>query len=184
MAFRKSGNGWGRVERESAREHIERESHYVWGKRYLLAVKEVDAAPTVELKHSRMVLKVRPGARDTTRQEVVAQWYRDQIKATMPVLIEKWAPQMGVQVDRVFVQKMKTKWGSCNPTARSIRLNTDLAKKPAQCLEYVVVHELTHLLERHHNERFIALMDSHMPHWRQHRETLNRSPLAHEEWDY
>ena len=171
-------------ERESAREHIERESHYIWGKRYLLTVKEVDAAPTIELKHSRMVLKVRPGASDTSRQDVVAQWYRDQIKATMPVLIEKWAPKMGVQVERVFVQKMKTKWGSCNPTVRSIRLNTDLAKKPAQCLEYVVVHELAHLLERHHNERFIALMDTHMPHWRQHRATLNRSPLAHEEWDY
>ena len=171
-------------ERESEREHIERESHYVWGKRYLLTVKEVDAAPTIELKHSRMVLKVRPGASDVTRQVVVAQWYRDQIKATMLVLIEKWALQMGVQVNRVFVQKMKTKWGSCNPTTRSIRLNTDLAKKPAQCLEYVVVHELAHLLERHHNERFIALMDTHLPHWRQHRATLNRSPLAHEEWEY
>ena len=171
-------------ERETEREHIERESHYVWGKRYLLTVKEEDAAPTIELKHSRMVLKVRPGASDTTRQDVVAQWYRDQIKATIPVLLEKWAPQMGVQVNRVFVQKMKTKWGSCNPATRSIRLNTDLAKKPAQCLEYVVVHELAHLIERHHNERFIALMDTHMPHWRQHRATLNRSPLAHEEWEY
>ena len=131
-----------------------------------------------------MVLTVRPGASDVTRQAVVAQWYRDQIKATMPALLAKWERQMGVQVARVFVQKMKTKWGSCNSTARSIRLNTDLAKKPAQCLEYVVVHELAHLLERHHNERFIALMDAHMPHWRQHRETLNRSPLAHEDWEY
>ena len=171
-------------ERETEREHIERESHYVWGKRYLLTVKEVDTAPTIELKHSRMVLKVRPGASDTTRQDVVAQWYRDQIKATMPILLKKWAPQMGVQVNRVFVQKMKTKWGSCNPVTRSIRLNSDLAKKPAQCLEYVVVHELAHLLERHHNERFIALMDTHIPHWRQHRSALNRSPLAHGEWDY
>ena len=171
-------------ERESEREHIERESHYVWGKRYLLTVKEVDAAPAIELKHSRMVLTVRPGASDVTRQAVVAQWYRDQIKAVVPALLKKWAPQMGVELSRVFVQKMKTKWGSCNPAARSIRLNTDLAKKPAQCLEYVVVHELAHLLERHHNERFIALMDAHMPHWRQHRETLNRSPLAHEDWEY
>ena len=171
-------------ERESEREHIERESHYVWGKRYLLTVKEVDAAPAIELKHSRMVLTVRPGASDVTRQAVVAQWYRDQIKAVVPALLKKWAPQMGVELSRVFVQKMKTKWGSCNPAARSIRLNTDLAKKPTQCLEYVVVHELAHLLERHHNERFIALMDAHMPHWRQHRETLNRSPLAHEDWEY
>ena len=171
-------------ERETEREHIDRESHYVWGKRYLLTVKEVDAAPTVELKHSRMVLKVRPGANDATRQAVVAQWYRDQIKAAMPVLLAKWMPALGVQAERIFVQKMKTKWGSCNPTTRSIRLNTDLAKKPAQCLEYVVVHELAHLLERHHNERLIALMDTNMPHWRQHRETLNQSPLAHEEWAY
>ena len=171
-------------ERETARKHTERESHYVWGKRYLLTIKEVPAAPAIELQHSRMVLKVRPGATDVTRQAVVAQWYRDQIKNTLPALLEKWAPPMGVQVNRVFVQKMKTKWGSCNPSTRSIRLNTDLAKKPAQCLEYVVVHELAHLLERHHNERFIALMDTHMPHWRQHRATLNRSPLAHAEWEY
>jgi len=171
-------------EREAEREHIERESHYLWGKRYLLSVKEVDGAPGIELKHSRMVLNIRPGASDLTRQAVVAQFYRDQIKAKIPALLEKWEPKMRVAVKRFFVQKMKTKWGSCNPTAGSIRLNTDLAKKPAQCLEYVLVHELAHLLERHHNARFVALMDSHMPHWRQHRETLNRSPLAHQDWVY
>lgn len=171
-------------DRETEREHIDRESHYVWGKRYLLKVQEVDVAPSIELKHSQMILKVRPGASDITRQMVVAHWYRDQIRAVMPALLEKWAPQMRVRADRVFVQKMKTKWGSCNPTSRSIRLNTDLAQKPAQCLEYVVVHELAHMLERHHNERFIAIMDSCMPHWPQHRALLNRSPLAHVDWDY
>jgi len=171
-------------EREAEREHIERESHYLWGKRYLLSVKEVDGAPGIELKHSRMVLNIRPGASDLTRQAVVAQFYRDQIKAKIPALLEKWEPKMCVAAKRFFVQKMKTKWGSCNPTAGNIRLNTDLAKKPAQCLEYVLVHELAHLLERHHNARFVALMDSHMPHWRQHRETLNRSPLAHQDWVY
>ena len=171
-------------ERETEREHIDRESHYVWGKRYLLKVQEMDAAPTVELKHRHLVLRVRPGANDATRQAVVAQWYREQIKAVLPGLLAKWSPAMGVQVKRVFVQKMKTKWGSCNAATCNIRLNTDLAKKPAQCLEYVVVHELAHLLERHHNDRFIALMDAHMPHWRQHRETLNQSPLAHEQWEY
>ena len=171
-------------EREPEREHIERESHYVWGKRYLLSVKEVNAAPAIELKHSRIVLKVRAGASDFNKQAVMALWYREQIKTAVLLLLDKWASRMNVQVERVYVQKMKTKWGSCNPTTRSIRLNTDLAKKPAQCLEYVVVHELAHLIERHHNERFIGLMDSHMPHWRQHRATLNRSPLAHEEWEY
>ena len=171
-------------ERETEREHIDRESHYVWGKRYLLKVHQMEAPPTVELKHRHMVLRVRPGANDATRQAVVAQWYREQIKAVLPGLLAKWPPAMGVQVKRVFVQKMKTKWGSCNTATCNIRLNTDLAKKPEQCLEYVVVHELAHLLERHHNDRFIALMDAHMPHWRQHRETLNQSPLAHEQWEY
>ncbi len=170
--------------REAEREHIECESHYLWGKRYLLSVKEVDSAPGIELKHSRMVLNIRPGASDFTRQAVVSQFYRDQIKAKIPALLGKWEAKMGVEVKRIFVQKMKTKWGSCNPATASIRLNTDLAKKPAQCLEYVVVHELTHLMERHHNARFIALMDAHMPHWRIHRETLNRSPLAHQDWVY
>jgi predicted metal-dependent hydrolase len=171
-------------ERETPREYVDRESHYVWGKRYLLKVIEAEAAPSVELKHSRMILRVRPGANEQQRQAVIAQWYRDQIKAVVPALIEKWEPVIGVDAGRVFVQKMKTKWGSCNPTARSIRLNTDLAKKPPQCLEYIVVHELTHLVERRHSDRFMGLLGACMPQWRQYREMLNRAPLAHEEWAY
>ena len=171
-------------ERESPREYLDLESHYVWGKRYLLKVVEADAAPTVELKHSRLILRVRPGTSDERKQAIVGQWYRDQIKAAAPALLSKWEALLGVKAERIFVQKMKTKWGSCNPTARSIRLNTDLAKKPVQCVEYLVVHELVHLLERRHNDRFMGLLGACMPQWRQSRELLNRTPLAHEEWAY
>lgn len=171
-------------ERETPREYIERESHYVWGKRYLLKVVEADTAPTLELKHSRIVLRVRPGTSEAARQAIMAHWYRGQIRVTVPALIAKWEAIMGVKVERIFVQKMKTQWGSCNPTARSIRLNTDLAKKPLQCLEYIVVHELVHLLERHHNDRFMRLMAQYMPDWQQRRQVLNGAPLGHEDWGY
>ncbi|MEO5606351.1 MAG: SprT family zinc-dependent metalloprotease [Polaromonas sp.] len=171
-------------QRETPREYIDRESHYVWDKRYLLKVVEADAAPTIELKHSRIMLRVRPGTDEAARQAIVAHWYREQIRATVPALIAKWETAMGVKVGRVFVQKMKTKWGSCNPAARSIRLNTDLAKKPLQCLEYIVLHELAHLIERHHNERFTGLMNRHMPDWPQRRQLLNGAPLGHEDWGY
>jgi hypothetical protein len=171
-------------ERETPREYLDRESHYVWGKRYLLKVVEEDAAPKVELKHSAMILRVRPGTTDATKQATVARWYREQIKTAVPALLAKWEPIMGVRVERVFVRRMKTKWGSCNARTRNIRLNTDLAKKPVQCLEYLVVHELVHLLERRHNGRFTALMDEYLSHWRQFRKLLNTAPLGHESWSY
>ena len=171
-------------ERETPREYLDRESHYVWGKRYLLKLVEKDATPGVELKHSKMVLQLRPTASIEKKQEVLDTWYREQLKATVPPLVAKWEKTLGVRAGKVFVQKMKTKWGSCNPVAGNIRLNTDLAKKPPACLEYIVAHELAHLLERNHNERFIALMDAHMPQWRQYREMLNSLPLAHQEWGY
>ena len=170
--------------RQSPREHVDRETHYVWGKRYQLALRDVEAAPTVTLKHTRMVLQVRPGASAEMRQEVVAHWYREQIRTALPTLLATWEARIGVRAGQVFVQKMKTKWGSCNPRSGNIRLNTDLAKKPPQCLEYIVVHELIHLLEPHHNERFTRLMDQNLPDWRQRRVVLNGAPLGHEEWGY
>lgn len=171
-------------ERETPRDYVERESHYVWGKRYLLSIVEKDAKPCVELQHSRILLQVRPATSDEKKQALVEAWYREQIKKAMPPLIGKWESQLGVKVERFFVQRMKTKWGSCSPTTRSIRLNTDLAKKPPHCLEYIVIHEMTHLLEPTHNARFVALMDAHVPQWRQYRDMLNRLPVAHEEWRY
>jgi predicted metal-dependent hydrolase len=171
-------------EREVPREYLERESHYVWGKRYLLAISEGDQTPAIELHHSRMSLRVRPGTDGDRRQAIVEEWYRGQIKKTVPPLLAKWQPRMGVKVERVFVQRMKTKWGSCNPVARTIRLNTELAKKPRECIEYIVVHELVHLLEATHNSRFVALMDKFMPDWRFYREVLNRLPIPGENWTY
>lgn len=171
-------------ERETPREYLDRESHYVWGKRYLLKLVEKDAAPGIELKHSKLVLQVRPGTDEARRQEILDAWYREQIKAAMPELLEKWEPLMGVKAGQVFVQKMKTKWGSCNPASGNIRLNTDLAKKPPECLEYIVVHELAHLIEPTHNVRFVALMDLFLPQWKHLKDELNRLPVRHEDWAY
>jgi len=171
-------------ERETPREYVDRESHDVWGKRYLLTVSESDQPPSVELKHSRMVLRMRPGTDEHRRQALMEAWYREQIKQAVPLLLARWQPLMGVKVERFFVQRMKTKWGSCNHKARTIRLNTELAKKPAECLEYIVVHELVHLLEPTHNARFVALMDRFMPKWQFHRQVLNRLPVRREMWSY
>ena len=169
-------------DRETIREYLDRESHYVWGKRYLLRIVEADGAPAVELKAGKMLLRIRPDASTEAREAIVSKWYREQLKSAIPDLLAKWEPIIGVSVERVFVRKMKTKWGSCNPDRRSIRLNTDLAKKPAACFEYIFVHELTHLLEKTHNLRFTALMDQFMPQWRDYREMLNTSPLTDEDW--
>lgn len=171
-------------ERETPREYLDRESHYVWGKRYLLKVVEESAPPNISFKHNKMILQIYPGMNDETKQAIVARWYRNQIKAAVPELIAKWEPLVGVKIERVFVQKMKTKWGSCNPVARSIRLNTDLAKKPRECLEYIVVHEIVHLIERHHNDRFRKFMEQLLPQWHSYQCELNSAPLAHEKWGY
>ena len=171
-------------ERETPREYLERESHYLWGRRYLLRVVEMDAEPGVELASRTMILKVRPQANEEKKEAIVAQFYREQIRAAVPSLIAKWTALMRVTVERLYVQQMKTKWGSCNPRARTIRLNTELAKKPKHCLEYILVHELVHFFEPHHGDRFKALIDKLMPQWRNHREELNRYPLSHESWSY
>lgn len=171
-------------ERETPREYIDRESHYLWGKRYLLKVVESEGPPSVETSHSRLILWVRPSADTRKRNAILEEWYREQVRSALPPLIEKWQRIMGVKVQRYFVQRMKTKWGSCNHRAGSIRVNTDLAKKPRECLEYIVVHEMVHLLEPTHNERFIALINQFMPKWHFRRETLNDLPLRHQNWDY
>lgn len=171
-------------ERETPREFLDRESHYVWGQRYLLQVVEREAAPAVELGHSSLLLQVRPGCDAAGRQEILDAWYREQIRQAVPALLEKWQPLIGVRAGKIFVQRMRTRWGSCNPAAGHIRLNTDLAKKPPECLEYIFVHELTHLLEPTHNVRFASLMEGFLPHWRQVRDALNRLPVRHEDWTY
>jgi predicted metal-dependent hydrolase len=170
--------------REAPREYLDRESHFVWGRRYLLQIVEKDAAPQVELKHSKIRLQVRPGSSELKKRVVLEDWYRERLKQAAPPLVAKWERLMGVAVQQVFAQRMRTKWGSCSPRAGNIRLNTDLAKKPPECLEYIVVHEMAHLLEPTHNSRFQALMDGFMPNWRVCRDELNRLPVRHEDWGY
>ncbi|WP_296700942.1 YgjP-like metallopeptidase domain-containing protein [Thiocapsa sp. UBA6158] len=178
-------DGWRGVQaRETPREVLERESHDLWGRRYLLSLVEEEAAPTVTNHPGSLVLRVRPGTSQAQREVVMAGWYRRQVRDAAAELIETWECILGVRVHRLFVQRMKTRWGSCSPETRTIRLNTELAKKPVQCLEYILVHELMHLLERHHNARFVELMDRSLPRWRQSRELLNGLPLTHEEWHY
>lgn len=170
--------------REAPRDYIDRESHYLWGKRYLLTVIERDAAPTIDLQHKRIVLGVRPSTSTERREELLDAWYREQLKMALPPLLEKWEALMNVKTSKVFVQRMKTKWGSCNPNSHAIRLNTDLAKKPPECLEYIIVHELAHLIEPSHNARFVSVMNLFMPKWEYFREELNNLPVRHENWDY
>lgn len=170
--------------RESPREYRNRESHYVWGHRYLLQREEREAAPSVELHRSRLVLRVRPGT-DTMRCfEILDGWYRTLVREAVSELLTEWEPLIGVQARRVIVQRMKTKWGGCNPASGIVRLNTELARKPPECLEYILVHELTHLLEPTHNERFVRLLEGFLPHWRELRNRLNQLPVRHEGWKY
>lgn len=171
-------------DRESPRDYIERESHYLWGKRYLMTVAEKDEPPKVELTHRNMILQVRPGASQEKREEILAGWYRDRLREAVPPLIGRWEPMLGVKVEKFFIQHMKTKWGSCSPDRGTIRLNSELAKKPPECLEYLVVHEMVHLLEPTHNDRFLGLMGRFMPNWRSRRDTLNSLPVRHEKWGY
>lgn len=165
-------------ERESPRDYINRESHYLWGDRYLLQIVEANKPPKISRSHQTLLLQVRPDTNPAKKEAIIAQWYRDQLKQVIPALIAKWEPIMEVKVNQFFVQKMKTKWGSCNVPKRNIRLNTELAKKPKQCLEYVVVHEMTHLLEPTHNKNFVALMDSCLPNWKHHQAILNSLPIS------
>lgn len=172
-------------ERQSARECVSRESHYFKGRRYLLNVLEHDGPAKVVLDGNVGIdLYVPKRSKRATRELILREWYRKELKSQMPPLIEKWEPIIGVKVHAWGIKKMRTKWGSCNTRARRIWLNLELAKKPFECLEYVVVHEMVHLLERRHNERFMKLMGEYLPHWSLRRDELNRAPLRHESWKY
>ncbi len=168
--------------RETPRQFIERESHTLWGRHYLLSVVEMDAKPAVKLDHRRITLTVRPGSTLAKREAVMQEWHRALLHQAVPALIEKWAAKLGVTVTRYYLQRMKTKWGGCNHRAGNIRLNTELVKKPKDLLEYVVVHEMLHLIEPTHSERFVALLARHYPTWREARAELNALPLAAEAW--
>ncbi|WP_334165452.1 SprT family zinc-dependent metalloprotease [Achromobacter mucicolens] len=164
--------------REAPRQFVTRESHYVWGRRYLLEVVERDAPPVVKMDHRRITLYVRPGTDAGRRKAVYQAWQRSLLHQVIPDFIDQWERRIGVKVEGYFLQRMKTKWGSCNNLRAHIRLNTELVKKPRDLLEYVIVHEMIHLIEPTHNERFIALLDKHYPAWREARAEINALPLA------
>jgi predicted metal-dependent hydrolase len=183
--IRRQQDGFERQDRQSQREMVTGESHYVGGRRYRLDVVEHAGSAAVRLRNNTTLeLRVRPGTSREQREAALHRWYRGRLRARIPQLIAKWEPAIGVTVAEWGIKKMKTRWGTCNIDARRIWLNLELAKKPASCLEYILAHEMVHLLERHHNERFQQLMDRLMPQWRLYREELNRAPLAHEDWAY
>jgi predicted metal-dependent hydrolase len=171
--------------RQSKREMVSGESHYFLGRRYRLRVVNHDAPAKVMVRNRSIIeLYVRKHTSAEHRERILHDWYRRKLKDLIPPLLEKWTPRLGVQVDDWAIKRMKTKWGTCNVDAGRIWLNLELAKKPVQCLEYIIVHELTHLLERKHTDRFVALMDKHLPQWRAVRQQLNSEPLSHANWSY
>lgn len=183
--IRKHQRNFENQERQSPRECLERESHYFEGKRYLLRITEHNAPAKVEIQSKTHIdLFVRPNTSTEQRQVILTEWYRQQLKARIPELIAKWEKIIGITVSDWGVKQMKTKWGTCNIEAKRIWLNLELVKKPPRCLEYIVVHEMVHLLERHHNDKFTAYMDQFLPQWRSCRDELNQFILNHAEWSY
>lgn len=172
-------------DRQPPRLYKARENHYYQGKRYLLRVTEQAGPQKVVLKTKTYLdLYVKPGATTTQKHALITEWYRRELKKSAGPLMDKWEKEIGVQVEDWQIKQMKTKWGSCNTDKKRILLNLELAKKPPVCLEYIIVHELVHLLERHHNDHFLALMNKFMPGWKFYREELNRLPVSHGEWGY
>ena len=183
--IRRQQAGFAQQDRQSQRELVSGESHYFEGRRYRLNVLECSGRPPVCLtNNTTLTLRVRPGSDRAVREAALYRWYRRQLRVRLPALLAKWEPRIGVRVGEVRIKKMKTCWGSCNQEAGRVWLNLELAKKQPSCLEYILVHEMVHLIERRHNDRFRDLMDRHMPQWRMHRDALNRAPLAHAEWEY
>jgi hypothetical protein len=168
--------------REAPRTFVGRETHFVWGRRYLLTIRTEENKPSVFLDHRRITLTVRAGTSPDKRAEVMHEWHKSLLHDAVPALIKKWEPRLGVAVTAYFLQRMKTKWGGCNRRAAHIRLNTELVKKPKDLLEYVVVHEMLHLIEPNHSERFVELLTRHYPTWREARSELNELPLSAEMW--
>ena len=172
-------------ERESIREYVSGESHYFQGNRYLLNVIEDNCAPHVKIRNKKRIdLFIRPNSTHAQRERVFSAWYREHLSEVLSSLIAKWEKKIAVRAHESVIKKMKTKWGSCNIENRRILINLELAKKSERCLEYIVAHELIHLLERLHNDRFLSLMNKFMPNWKKYRDELNRMPLAHAEWEY
>lgn len=171
--------------RISPREYKQRESHYFQGRRYLLNIVETDKMQKVVLTNKKFIeLYIKPNTPKEKRHEILTEWYRLQLKKQIPAFVDKWEKILNVKVDDWQVKQMKTLWGSCNIEKKRIWLNLELAKKPEPCLEYIIVHEMVHLLERHHSDRFLYYLDTHLPNWRQLKTELNKLPVSHADWKY
>lgn len=168
--------------RETQRHFIERESHYLWGRRYLLSVTEENEKPSISVDHKRINLTVRPDSSCEKRAQIIHDWHKSLLHEFIPQIISKWEARLGVHVVGYFLQRMKTKWGSCNHEAGNIRLNTELVKKPKDLVEYVIVHEMIHLSEPTHSDKFVSILTEYYPTWREARAELNALPLAADSW--
>jgi len=170
--------------RQTEREYVSGESHYFQGARYLLQVIEHNKPPKVELHHKKIDLFIKPGSSRNQRKQVINEWYREQLKILADTIINKWEIITDLRIAEFAIKRMKTRWGTCNIRAKRIWLNLELAKKPLNCLEFIILHEMVHLIERKHNNNFKKYMDQYMPRWRSFKDELNRFPLGHEDWEY
>ena len=171
-------------ERETPREFLERESHYLWGDRYLLELRTCEGAAHVTATHKKLIISSSKTVSQERLHSIMDEFYRQALRIKAQEFISNWEARLRVRVNQLYIQRMKTKWGSCNPEARNIRVNLDLAKKAPECLEYIILHEVLHLIVPNHGPRFIELMDEHMPHWRVIRQKLNAAPLSNAHWSY
>jgi len=170
-------------ERQPKREYVSGESHYFFGRRYLLNVQKTEDKPRVEIKRTKYIdLYVKEDTNHKKKEKIIEDFYRSKIKKQIPNLLEKWQKLIGVKVNEVRIKKMKTKWGSCNPKAKRIWLNLELAKKPLHCMEYVMVHEMLHFIEKNHSDKFRYLISSYLPQWDQNKKELNNSILSYSRW--
>lgn len=182
--IKKHRKNFAEQKRQTKREYISGESHYFEGRRYLLNVIYRKGKPKVEIRNKTHIdLYVREKSSLEQREKVLTEWYRENLKEKIPPLIEKWQKKIGAELNDWQVKKMRTKWGTCNTEAKRILFNLELAKKPHYCLEYIVVHELVHFIERHHNDRYVSLMNKFLPNWRIYRDELNETILSYEDWN-
>jgi predicted metal-dependent hydrolase len=146
---------------------------WVWGEALVLEIAERRGNPKILVTGGIMKMQVRPGSQAEKHQALLDKWYRRLVGEAAQVLIKKWEPLIGVKVEGLYIRKMKSHWGSCNAVRRTLRLNSELAKKPPDCLEYVIVHEMLHIIEVHHNEKFYRLLNRFIPSWKEIRKKMN-----------
>lgn len=168
--------------RESQRELINRESVSVWGNRYLIKIESFNGGGFVEIKGNNLILRIQKNSSKKTKIEIIESWYRDELRKKAIKILAKWEGKFGKSVKNLYIQRMKTKWGSCSPASKSIRLNTELVHKNKEALEYVIVHELIHFIESRHNDKFYRILDSVLPNWKSIRQKLNQAPLTYATW--